>query len=482
VRSLQDVLDMSPAIGSVLLVEPAICRITSLQRRSGGAAFGVDAPIPPGRAVQLEISSRTDLVVAGSADPRHAGTLATASTQACRMEDQLSLPYVSEWGVAFEGLCGVEGRDWVAAGNRPSSCTEGIHDPAAGSSELTQGGRHGGDPEREAMFVLGRLEGWNSDLDPIAGHRLSGARGLAPRQWVAPSLDAGVDAACRCADADADGSDDCTERLEGTDPSDPASFGPDADRDGIRDADDGCPVDADPLEADRDADGVGDACDPAPDDASNAVVDPDGDGVWNGRDWCPDVPDPDQADTDFDRTGDACDTCPWMIAPQDDRDGDGMGDACDSCPSDPAPDPDGDGTCTADNCPATPNRDQADLDGDGFGDACDCPEQPSRPALQGLRVTNLGFVQIASWPPVPGEVYDVLAGAIDFRFRQGEFGWAFCVARSLAQPQYAEGPVPGDRFYIVRSRSACSATTWGAGSIPSNDPRSALDHGTGRCP
>jgi hypothetical protein len=115
--------------------------------------------------------------------------------------------------------------------------------------------------------------------------------------------------------------------------------GNDADGDGVPDADDNCPNDANPLQDDFDADGTGDACDN-----------------------CPDDPNPDQADSDGDAApgiggGDVCD-------PDDDNDG---------IPDDggPAPCDTGQKTNCDDNCPTAFNFSQADLDDDGIGDVCD---------------------------------------------------------------------------------------------------------------
>lgn len=59
---------------------------------------------------------------------------------------------------------------------------------------------------------------------------------------------------------------------------------PDADSDGIPDAEDNCPYTPNPNQADTDGDGVGDACDN-----------------------CIDIPNPGQEDVDLDGIGDACD-------------------------------------------------------------------------------------------------------------------------------------------------------------------------------
>jgi len=61
----------------------------------------------------------------------------------------------------------------------------------------------------------------------------------------------------------------------------------DSDGDGVCDADDNCPADANANQADRDNDGVGDVCDN-----------------------CPDVANPNQEDSDGDGTGDACEGGP----------------------------------------------------------------------------------------------------------------------------------------------------------------------------
>jgi hypothetical protein len=117
-----------------------------------------------------------------------------------------------------------------------------------------------------------------------------------------------------------------------------ASTPPDADNDGVADAVDNCPDDANPDQADADGDEIGDVCDP----------DDDNDGVNDTNDNCPVVSNPDQTNTDGDGDGNACDV---------DDDNDGVAD-------------------TADNCPLIANPDQADDDNDGAGDACDPDTTP----------------------------------------------------------------------------------------------------------
>jgi len=157
----------------------------------------------------------------------------------------------------------------------------------------------------------------------------------------------------------------------------------DADKDGVLDAVDNCPVVANPDQADSDGDGIGDACEIA---APN--TDADHDGIDDSVDNCPNVPNPDQIDRDHDGIGAACDTfdepdadkdgipdatdnCPNTANPdQADVDGDHVGDICDPAPH--GDDPDGDGIpALYDNCPSTANTDQLDSDHDGIGNACD---------------------------------------------------------------------------------------------------------------
>lgn len=104
----------------------------------------------------------------------------------------------------------------------------------------------------------------------------------------------------------------------------------DMDGDGVVDADDNCvaifnpirPLD-DGAQADADADGIGDSCDVCPlggdDDPSTCIAvdtsDRDGDGVPNADDNCPADANTDQSDRDDDGKGDVCDACPDAANP-----------------------------------------------------------------------------------------------------------------------------------------------------------------------
>lgn len=134
----------------------------------------------------------------------------------------------------------------------------------------------------------------------------------------------------------------------------------DSDGDGVVDAEDGCPEDAEKTEA-----GIC-GCGTADDDT-------DADGVADCEDECPE-------DADKVEAG----TCGCGTA-DDDTDADGVADCEDECPDDPNKssagacgcgvedvDTDGDGVADCiDNCPDDINDDQADTDEDGVGDVCD---------------------------------------------------------------------------------------------------------------
>jgi hypothetical protein len=71
---------------------------------------------------------------------------------------------------------------------------------------------------------------------------------------------------------------------------------------------------------------------------AGVAPDADGDGVPDAEDVCPDVADPDQSDGDLDGVGDACDDCVVFDDPaQSDADGDTLGDACEITWGDAAP-------------------------------------------------------------------------------------------------------------------------------------------------
>jgi imidazolonepropionase-like amidohydrolase len=102
----------------------------------------------------------------------------------------------------------------------------------------------------------------------------------------------------------------------------------DRDGDGINNGMDNCPDVFNPIrpidnmrQADSDMDMVGDACDVCPLNAGTMVCtrpdpnDRDGDGVANATDNCPDNANRDQADRDMDGKGDVCDPCPMAPNP-----------------------------------------------------------------------------------------------------------------------------------------------------------------------
>lgn len=172
------------------------------------------------------------------------------------------------------------------------------------------------------------------------------------------------------------------------------SPGGDYDGDGVLDAVDNCPCNANADQADSDHDGVGDACDNCPLYRNPLQDDADGDGVGDACDNCPVHANPLQEDSDGDHVGDSCDNCPMLVNPrQYDFDFDSIGDECDpdidgdNIPNELDPDRDGDNVIDSiDNCPIHYNPSQADSDGDGIGDACDnCPlrENPNQEDFDG---------------------------------------------------------------------------------------------------
>ncbi len=193
----------------------------------------------------------------------------------------------------------------------------------------------------------------------------------------------------------------------------------DADGDGVPDADDKCPEQAEtmngiededgcPEEADADGDGITGAADKCPNDAE----DKDG---FEDDDGCPDP------DNDKDGIPDASDQCKDQAetvngiededgCPETDEDGDGVVGSADKCPADaedkdgfedddgcPDPDNDKDGVVDAqDGCPTeagpVENRGcpDTDKDGDGVVDRLDnCPEEAGTAKNYGCKKKQL---------------------------------------------------------------------------------------------
>jgi hypothetical protein len=405
-----DLLDSFPALRRVQINLWADCTTAFLERQLDGSYRGEDFFIPPHQGVWCSLATSSKLAIVGAASPDDVAIPLRGwpAGHCAPVNEDLALPVAIKWRHSDELLCGIEGVDWVDADvdGEPDQCTQGLFSRAARGVWVIRG-IHGSFAFTTARTA--QLAGLRSIL--FAGRRFPLEPGAATAvEWVqegAPARllrthDAGTSEQCTCFDTDGDVRDDCTELLEGTDPNDPSSVGPDSDGDGVRDDRDVCPTTFDPVQRDGDLDGRGDACDPCPADPLDRCVDPDGDGVPVGRDNCDEVPNPEQTNSDGDVRGDACDDCPLIpdanedadgdtlsdacrdncvLVPnpdQDDRDEDGRGDACDVCPFDPLNDDDLDGLCAAeDNCPLHRNADQLDTDGDRAGDACDpCPVAP----------------------------------------------------------------------------------------------------------
>lgn len=104
--------------------------------------------------------------------------------------------------------------------------------------------------------------------------------------------------------------------------------------------------------------------------------DADNDGVADANDNCVNVANADQADSDNDGVGNVCDNCVTASnADQADGDNDGVGNACD-------------------NCPTLANADQLDSDGDGVGDACAAFATETKSAALALSLSGRTLVVV----------------------------------------------------------------------------------------
>ena len=161
----------------------------------------------------------------------------------------------------------------------------------------------------------------------------------------------------------------------------------DRDGDGVPNARDACPDQAEDVDGFRDDDGCPD-------------LDNDGDGVADTKDGCPDAAE----DRDGFQDDDGC--------PDPDNDGDGIVDAQDRCPDEaedldgfqdddgcPDPDNDGDGVLdAADRCPATPAGVAVGTDGCELAAAVPAPKVPVAAAAvvlpvagQTMALSNMNF-------------------------------------------------------------------------------------------
>ncbi len=199
-------------------------------------------------------------------------------------------------------------------------------------------------------------------------------------------------------DADEDGIPDADDRCP-DEAGNALAFGcPDTDEDGVPNGDDDCPTEKGsvanngcPVPDDRDKDGVADEEDQCPDTPGilslngcppnePTTIDSDGDGVTNDRDECPDTPGSIPLlgcpDADGDGVSDKNDKCPTEPGlakrngcPPKDSDKDGILDEDDACLNTPGP-------AATDGCP--------DADGDGIGDGKDhCPNTPGFASAHG---------------------------------------------------------------------------------------------------
>ncbi len=413
-------------------------------RRVGVDGFsGDDRFVPQGAGLFLLLDRDDPLVLMGAAEASPRGVFAGGRGWNSPFT-LVSLPFGTSYRRKVEILCGLEGVDWTPRDwtGLPDDCPNGWFDPESGvSMTASHWDRGGGYTGMSAFDGSSRVRfiGTNSDIDPSLGYlenQNTGAR--FPSLWLPP--EEGTAPACRCADSDGDGTDDCTEALLGTDPVDPDSRGPDHDRDGAPDDLDVCPGLFDPAQDDTDGDGFGDACDACPD-GDPACEDPDGDGVLWPFDSCPLVADAgggpfgDDADGDF--IGDACDPCPEildLVLPVPDRDADGRGDACDCAPDE--------------NSAWGPALAQADLRvshaelGPGF--------DPTG-LIWTERRNELGS----------GTRYDLVRGEMAGLWASGMSASASCHRSELADAQFLDFD-EGSSWYSVRTRNACGAGPWAA--------------------
>ena len=222
--------------------------------------------------------------------------------------------------------------------------------------------------------------------------------GIGLRYFFSPKSSLGIDYNFRITGADlidgvsksGDPDDDDTYALLGLTYS--VGFGGrDADKDGIKDADDECPTEAGPAATngcpDRDGDGVADKDDECPDEPGvanlNGCPDGDGDGVADKDDDCPTEPGTAATngcpDGDGDGVADKDDECPdeaglASLNGCPDGDGDGIADKDDECPTEAGP-------AATNGCP--------DRDGDGIADKDDeCPDEAGVPERNGCPLPN----------------------------------------------------------------------------------------------
>lgn len=166
----------------------------------------------------------------------------------------------------------------------------------------------------------------------------------------------------------------------------------DTDGDGINDADDQCPAEAEDLDGDADDDGCPEE-DKGPSDS-------DGDGITDDIDGCPN----ETEDLDGFKDEDGC--------PDVDNDGDGLLDAEDQCPNKledkdgfededgcPDPDNDNDGVLDADDqCPTELETKNGYKDSDGCADQVPAAVQKFSGAIEGIRFkTNSAKIRPASF-------------------------------------------------------------------------------------